>query len=304
MSSADTGAQGVVLAYHEIMPESNYAYCVATESFAGQLQLLNQLANAGVHARVTFVDGEESEYRNAGPLLSEQGIAATYFVNPGLVGAEARFLSWPQLKDLLIAGHSVQSHGHSHKFLTTCSDDELAQETGGSRQMLEDKLGARVEEISVPGGRWDKRVIEACARAGYRRVFVSEPWIDTEIAGVQVMGRFMVRRTTTLARFEKMVRRDARALRRMKMRAMVRRRVVSVMGDGLYHRLWCKWTGYSKFEAGRQERSLWGRRRGGKRAESPATDQQWRLLRRGKRAAEFVRQPGSSRMPQQPFTFL
>jgi hypothetical protein len=120
--------------------------------------------------------------------------------------------------------------------------------------MLEDKLGSAVEEISMPGGRWDKRVIEACARAGYKRVFVSEPWIDAEIAGVHVIGRFMVRRTTTLAELGKIVCKDERALWQMKMRAMLRRRVVGIVGDGLYHRLWCRLTGYNEFEAARQGR--------------------------------------------------
>jgi hypothetical protein len=65
----------------------------------------------------------------------------------------------------------------------------------------------------------------------------------------------MVRRTTTLTEFEKMVRKDRRALWRMKTRAMLRRRVVAVVGDGLYHRIWCKLTGYNEFEAARQGRS-------------------------------------------------
>jgi hypothetical protein len=138
--------------------------------------------------------------------------------------------------------------------LTGCGSEELAREVGGSKAMLEDKLGAAVEEISMPGGRWDRRVIETCARAGYKRVFVSEPWIDEEIAGVQVIGRFMVRRTTTLAELGKIMRKDARALWQMKMRAMLRRRVVGVVGDGLYHRLWCRLTGYNEFEAARQGR--------------------------------------------------
>src|SRR5579859_1941497 len=121
MSSAETTAREMVLAYHEIMPESNYSYCVPGGSFAAQLELLRALAaDEGLRARVTFDDGEQSEYRNAGPLLSKRGITATYFVNPGLVGTETKFLGWPQLKELLALGHSVQSHGYSHKFLTTC----------------------------------------------------------------------------------------------------------------------------------------------------------------------------------------
>ncbi|HKV91079.1 MAG TPA: polysaccharide deacetylase family protein [Candidatus Angelobacter sp.] len=246
-------ATRVVLAYHEVLPESNYAYCVPCDHFAEHMSLLAQSVGLGDHARITFDDGEQSQSKNALPLLRRHGISATYFVNPGLAGTEPKFLTWEQLRELQAAGHSIQSHGWAHKFLTSCSDEELAQELVRSRQMLEEKLGAAVEEISVPGGRWDERVIAACARAGYKRVYVSDPWIATEISGVKVIGRFMVRRTTTLTELKKMVRRDRGALWTLKMRAQLKRHVVSVVGDGLYHRLWCRLTGYNEFEAARQQ---------------------------------------------------
>jgi len=249
-------AAEMVLAYHEVMPESNYAYCVTCDHFAEHMNLLGLLARPegpAIHARVTFDDGEQSQSRNALPLLRRHGVFATYFVNPRLAGTEPKFLTWEQLKELQAAGHSIQSHGWSHKFLTFCSDAELAQEIGGSKEMLERKLGVPVEEISMPGGRWDERVIAACARAGYKRVYVSDPWIATEMSGVKVIGRFMVRRTTTLAELKKMVQRDSGKLWALKMRSQLKRRVVGLVGDGLYHRLWCKLTGYNEFEAARQQ---------------------------------------------------
>jgi hypothetical protein len=63
----------------------------------------------------------------------------------------------------------------------------------------------------------------------------------------------MVRRTTTLAELEKMVQRDSGALWMLKMRSQLKRRIVSIVGDGLYHRLWCRLTGYNEFEAARQQ---------------------------------------------------
>jgi hypothetical protein len=122
-----------------------------------------------------------------------------------------------------------------------------------SRQTLEDRLGARVEEISIPGGRWDARVLRACAEAGYRRVYVSEPWIATEMFGVKVLGRFMVRNTTSLQQFERIVRGDKALLRKMKMRFQIRRGIVNLVGDDRYHRLWCRLTGYNEFEEARQQ---------------------------------------------------
>jgi peptidoglycan/xylan/chitin deacetylase (PgdA/CDA1 family) len=242
-----------VLAYHEIMPESDYSYCVPAGKFKEQLQMLTGGDQLGHVAHITFDDGERSQMEIAGPLLHEQGIRATYFVTPGLIGTAHKFLSWEQLAQLKRAGHSVQSHGWSHKFLTACDDCELEHELKTSKQSLEDQLGAPVEEISIPGGRWSARVLRACADAGYRRVYVSEPWIAAEMSGVQVIGRFMVRNTTSTKQLEKIVRGDGATLRKMKLRSQIRKSIVSLVGDDRYHRLWCRLTGYDQFEDARQQ---------------------------------------------------
>jgi peptidoglycan/xylan/chitin deacetylase (PgdA/CDA1 family) len=248
--------QDGVLAYHEVMPESNYAYCVTSSAFAEHLRLIDSLGKSNdrkLSVEITFDDGEHSQLYNALPVLTEHKIFATYFVTPGLIGTATKFLGWDELKTLQRAGHSIQSHGWSHKFLTFCSDDELKHELSASKQALQEKLGAVVEEISVPGGRWNQRVIKACADAGYKRVYVSDPWIATVMSGIEVIGRFMVRRTTTNAELQKMVRKDRSTLWKMRMRAQIKQSIVGVMGDDLYHRLWCRLTGYNEFEAARQQ---------------------------------------------------
>ena len=190
---------------------------------------------------------------DAAPLLAEHRISATYFVTPGLIGAAAKFLGWDELTALQNAGHSIQSHGWSHKFLTFCSDAELAHELLASRKLLEDRLGTVVEEVSVPGGRWNWRVIKACADAGYRRVYVSDPWVAENMFGIQVIGRFMVRRTITAAALLKVIQQDGYALGKMRVRSQIKQAIVGLVGDGLYHRLWCRLTGYNEFEAARQQ---------------------------------------------------
>lgn len=244
-----------VLAYHEIMPESNYAYCVTSDAFAEHLRLFASLAKKQGQVssvQITFDDGEQSQLHTALPLLAEHGISATYFVTPGLIGTAAKFLGWDELKALRDTGHSVQSHGWSHKFLTFCSDEELKHELSASKQFLENKLETAVQEISVPGGRWDKRVIKACAHAGYKRVYVSDPWIAPTLFGVELIGRFMVRRTTTIAELQKIVQRDRTALWKLRVRSQLRQGIAGLVGDGLYHRVWCRLTGYNDFEAARQ----------------------------------------------------
>jgi peptidoglycan/xylan/chitin deacetylase (PgdA/CDA1 family) len=242
-----------ILAYHEVMPETNYSYCVPLRQFKDQLGILSHGSEAGAGALVTFDDGELSQMEIAAPLLLEFGIKATYFVTPGLIGTARKFLGWEQLRQLQAAGHSVQSHGWSHKFLTACDDRGLKHELTMSRQTLEDRLGDRVEEISIPAGRWNARVLRACAAAGYQRVYVSEPWIATEMFGLKVLGRFMVRNTTSLQQFERIVRGDRATLRKMKMRFQIRRGILNLVGDDRYHRLWCRLTGYNEFEEARQQ---------------------------------------------------
>jgi len=255
----DSAIKCAVLAYHEVMPESDYSYCVTSSVFAEHLALFDSVAKAAgpkLPVHITFDDGERSQYLNAAPLLAKHGISATYFVTPGLIGTAAKFLGWDELKALQNAGHSIQSHGWSHKFLTFCSDAELAYELLASRQLLEGKLGALVEEISVPGGRWNRRVIKACADAGYRRVYVSDPWVAKNMFGIQVIGRFMVRRSTTAAELQKIVQQDRYALGKMRMRSQIKQAIVGLVGDGLYHRVWCWLTGYNEFEAARQQGSI------------------------------------------------
>lgn len=245
--------RNTVLAYHEVMPESNYVYCVTTASFAEQLRLLVSLKSKSLNAQITFDDGEQSQFHNALPVLAEYGFKATYFVTPGLIGTVEKFLGWDDLRTLQASGHAVESHGWSHKFLTFCSEVELAHELQASKQSLEDNLGTAVEEISVPGGRWDPRVLHACAAAGYRRVYVSDPWVEAEIGDMEIIGRFMMRRTTTIAELKKIVVKDPGTLRKLRLRSQVRESLVGVLGDNLYHRLWCRLTGYNDFEAARQQ---------------------------------------------------
>ncbi len=250
--TAQAQTTGAVLAYHEVMPESNYAYCVTSEAFAQQMRLLQVARSEGHETQITFDDGEQSQQLNAAPLLADYGFHATYFVTPGLIGTAGKFLSWAQLAELRDAGHAIHSHGWSHVFLTSCKDAELAHELSASRQFLEQKLGAPVDSISIPGGRWDRRVLRACGEAGYRKVFVSEPWIDREVEGVHVVGRFMVKKTTTLDELRRIVQRDRKKLWTLKTRAQVRKGLVSLVGDERYHRLWCRLTGYNEFEEARQ----------------------------------------------------
>lgn len=98
--------------------------------------------------------------------LEESGARATFFVQ-GLV-AEAH----PGLvRDLVAAGHEVQSHGHTHRPLDRMSHAELREELARGRAAVEDAAGVALTAFRAPDftiGERNLWALELLAEAGFR----------------------------------------------------------------------------------------------------------------------------------------
>jgi peptidoglycan/xylan/chitin deacetylase (PgdA/CDA1 family) len=147
-------------------------------------------------------------------------------------------MTWQELKELLQAGHEIQSHTFSHLPLSRCREDQLADELANSRCELEQKLGVAVDAISVPFGRWDRRVVEACADAGYRRVFTSDPAAPARVSGIDVLGRFIVRRSTSLAQLSRVLTGHRQELRWLRGKQKCTLLARASVGERAYFTLW------------------------------------------------------------------
>jgi peptidoglycan/xylan/chitin deacetylase (PgdA/CDA1 family) len=148
-------------------------------------------------------------------------------------------MNWEQLREIVSMGHEVQSHGWSHKYLSHCSGPELATELERSKKRLEDGLGARVEALAAPGGAWNTRVAEACARAGYKRFYITDPWFGTrERSGLKIIGRMMVNRTLDPAGLQRLLDAEGRRFSMLRTTFRLKQTVRAVLGDRTYHRLW------------------------------------------------------------------
>src|SRR5262249_7061549 len=146
------------------------------EHFAVVAACHRENRHACVAGEVTFDDGHESNHALGLDLMQKHKIRATIFAIAGWMGSQPGYMDWVQLREMVELGHSIQSHSWSHRILPECSDTELQQELDRSRRTLEDRLSAAVDSISMPHGRWDDRVLRACAAAGYQRVYISDPW--------------------------------------------------------------------------------------------------------------------------------
>jgi peptidoglycan/xylan/chitin deacetylase (PgdA/CDA1 family) len=245
----------VIPTYHEITEDSSsYSYSVTVAQFAAHAAVIaKQRPPVRSLPRITFDDGVQSQFRHALPILRQHSLAATFFVNTGLIGVVPEYMTWAQLEETFRLGHRVQSHGWSHACLPECSDVQLDEELRRSKGVLEERLGTAVDEISMPNGRWDRRVLEACARAGYRRAYLSDPWARYAAnTGVEVVGRLMVRATMTSEQLEGALNARGVTVLLSRARYQTKEQIKRLLGHGLYHRLWLALSGYNKFAENHQ----------------------------------------------------
>lgn len=244
----------MILTYHEIYElPTGYLYGVTSQQLDAHLRLLGKLSNGTAERfaplQVTFDDGHVSNFRQALPVLENRSCRAIFFVVAGWTEVSSDYMNWAQLRELVARGHDVQSHGWSHVPLTSCSPHQVREELQRSKQALEEKLGIPVVSISLPHGRWNSRILSLCGEAGYRRVYTSNPWMrPTMRDGVEVQGRLMLRRTMDVENLERLLHLGptARLARRIEVRA--KETVQRLVGDRLYHRLWCFLAGRSESE--------------------------------------------------------
>jgi peptidoglycan/xylan/chitin deacetylase (PgdA/CDA1 family) len=82
--------------------------------------------------------------------------------------AELQPLSWNMLSEMQRAGITVGSHTSTHPILTNEGRQKIREEVGGSRRILEEKLGVPIHHFAYPDGRFDAATIQALDATGYR----------------------------------------------------------------------------------------------------------------------------------------
>jgi peptidoglycan/xylan/chitin deacetylase (PgdA/CDA1 family) len=231
------------LLYHELRDGgSDYSYVIDTRLFQAHMDLLAKLraatsSDAALWPEVTFDDGHVSNIDLAAPILQARGMTAHFFITVGWTGNRAGYMGWDQLRSLHTAGHTIGAHGWTHTLLTHCSDAELHTELGAARQELQDKLGAPVTTMSLPGGRSNAHVLAACAAAGYTHVFTSTPQAETMPLGPTV-GRLNIRGDAQPEWMERLLDPASGVLAALQRNDKIKTAAKHLLGDRLYARLW------------------------------------------------------------------
>lgn len=152
------------------------------------------------HLTLTFDDGGVSNVA-AGDELARRGWPGFFFIVTDLIGKPG-FMDAAQIRYLHSCGHVIGSHSESHPdIFRALTAAEMLQQWRGSRDKLEQLLGAPVDTASIPGGDGSPLVYEKAAEAGLKTLFTSEPKLEPfAVAGTRILGRVCLKRDTPSAR--------------------------------------------------------------------------------------------------------
>jgi len=186
-----------VLIYHEIYRLedrqqlrglTNPAYNTELNYFRGQMAWLraNNIKTLTIDELVsqklspneqsiclTFDDGWLGNYLYVYPILREYGFKGTFFVATELI-SKPFYMTWDHLKEMAVNGMSIQSHTVNHRPLGGMEEKEILFQLSESKNTIEERLGTKVNHLSLPHGSKEDRIWPVAKEIGYQSVCTSD----------------------------------------------------------------------------------------------------------------------------------
>ena len=168
-------------------------------------------------AVISFDDGWKSQYEVAWPKMKKFEYPFTMFIytegvrGGTLGGGEA--ITWEQLADMRDNGVDIEAHSATHQDLREGHTIMLASTGGkrtrtkltgpqyeqwmqnevvGSKQLLEQRLGIKVNCFAVPFGNYNEHVKEIARNAGYEAMFTVYGQPITFTSPLDSIGRYAI----------------------------------------------------------------------------------------------------------------
>src|SRR5438874_2652054 len=168
-------------------------------------------------AVITFDDGWKSQYEVAWPIMKKFGYTFTMFIyTEGVAGASlggGQAITWEMLADMRDNGIDIEAHSATHqdlreghtvmviepggkrtkKKLTGAEYEQwLQNEVVGCKQLLEQRLGIRINCFAVPFGNYNDHVKEIARNAGYEAMFTVYGQPITYTSPMDALGRYAI----------------------------------------------------------------------------------------------------------------
>lgn len=140
---------------------------------------------------LTFDDGFLSHATIVARALLSCGLKAKFFVCWGLLGSPG-YMSVHHVKNLFSSGMEIGVHGWGHRVWKGLNDKELNRELFQSKSELQSLLNSTVEEIAIPYGQYNRRVLKNIRKCGYKRVYTSDGGCARPESWIQPRNTIMI----------------------------------------------------------------------------------------------------------------
>ncbi len=166
---------------------------------------------------ITADDGHKSVYYEMAPLIKKYRIPVTLFIYPSAISNTNYSMTWEQLKELENTKFfRVESHTYWHPNFKQekkkLSGDEyekfVDKQLGGSKQMLEKKMGHEVKYLAWAFGIYDYELIAKAVQSGYIAALTIEQRHVAKSDTLMTLPRSMITSIYGIKAFKKIVSED------------------------------------------------------------------------------------------------
>jgi peptidoglycan/xylan/chitin deacetylase (PgdA/CDA1 family) len=156
-------------------------------------RILDNTRATGAVLHVTSDDGFRSDHDLLLPWLLDRGVGATFFVPTGFVDRPGR-LSAGQIRELAALGLRIGVHGVRHIDWTAVPEPVFLDDVREGRDRLEQTIGAPIDVVAPPYGRFDGRIVARLFDLGFHEIHTCRP--GPAPVGEPLRPRNMLRRET------------------------------------------------------------------------------------------------------------
>jgi peptidoglycan/xylan/chitin deacetylase (PgdA/CDA1 family) len=222
-----------ILVYHRFGPIVTDSMTVRTAIFAAQIEwltsqhyqiiplrrLLSALAapRASLPERavvITADDGHISVFREMFPLVEQYKIPVTLFIYPSAISNASYAMTWDQLGALSRSGFfDIESHTFWHpnfnheraKLTPDAFRGFVMTQFLRSKQVLEHRLGGKVDLLAWPFGIHDPELEQWAKEAGYNAAFALQRTPASRTSDMLALPRYLVTDADSGARFAALI---------------------------------------------------------------------------------------------------
>jgi peptidoglycan/xylan/chitin deacetylase (PgdA/CDA1 family) len=215
---AYSNCMGTNICFHGIgrpgrtLEEGEDPYWVGADQF---LRLLDEITT-WPSVQISFDDGNASDVEIGLPALLERSLTAQFFVLAGRLDKPGS-LRTADVRELGRHGMSVGTHGMHHRSWRRMDAATTRVELVEAREQIADASGTTVDLAACPLGDYDRRLLAALRRQGFRRVYTSDR--QPARTGGWLQPRFSVRDVDTPQSLLAQVRAPLRPQRRLRLEA-------------------------------------------------------------------------------------